>query len=51
MRVRLTIIGELCEAWRLADCVEIKSFGWDGSTKFQIELCSPSRSHTPDRMR
>ena len=39
-RIKLTILGELCEAWRLADCDKIMSFAWDESQKFQTDLAS-----------
>ena len=39
-RVELTVLGELCEAWRLADAVQILSFAWDESCKFQTDLMS-----------
>ena len=39
-RTEATILGELCEAWRLADLVAVLSFGWDESTKYQTGMMS-----------
>ena len=39
-RGEVTIVGELCEAWRLADASSVMSMGWDESTKFQTGLMS-----------
>ena len=39
-RGEATIIGEICEAWRLADATSWMSIGWDESTKWQVGLMS-----------